>query len=209
MRAIQKRPEPRTLTEYRLTVGATYRDYRDKNGLRASLCAEQAGICCYCMQRIRPEYNRMKIEHWRCRVDYPDEQLGYRNLLGACLGNEGQPRREQHCDSRKANLPLSRNPADPNHGIESLIRYLGDGRIESIDPAFTAELNDVLNLNHPTLVNRRKATLDGFMQSLAKKPLKKQAIQRIIAQWSDATGAELMEFCGIVMHWLQKKLARC
>ena len=123
MRAIRNNAEPRSLMQHRCTAHATFRNYADKDGLRASLCAEQGGICCYCMKRIRPVRAGMKIEHWHCRDHYPTEQLNYRNLLAACTGNEGQPGSKQHCDTRKGNAPLSRNPADPSHHVENVIQY--------------------------------------------------------------------------------------
>ena len=207
MRAIQKNREPRSLTEHRCTGHASYANYGDKDGLRAALCAEQGHICCYCMQRIRPDADHMKIEHWHCRDDYQNEQLVYRNLLAACNGNEGQPRSKQHCDTRKGDSVLSRNPADPNHNIETVIYYLGDGRIQSSEPRFDRELNNILNLNDAFLVNNRKAVLDGFTRGLQRGTLSRDTIQGMLADWSNAAGGELREFCGVVIHWLSKKLA--
>ena len=75
----------------------------------------------------------MKIEHWRCRSRFPELDLQYRNLLGACRGNMGQPVRLQHCDTRKGEAELKWNPADPVHHIETRIRYETDGSIRSED----------------------------------------------------------------------------
>ena len=146
MRTIAKGPQPKSLIEYRLSGGTSYEDFGDKDGLRASLAREQRGLCCYCMSRIRPIVGSMKIEHWRSQSDHGDDQLQYWNLLGACMGNEGR-RQLQHCDTSRKNRDLSRNPADPQHVVESLIRYQGDGQIASSDPQFDYELNAVLNLN--------------------------------------------------------------
>jgi uncharacterized protein (TIGR02646 family) len=166
MKAIAKAPEPHALTQYRLTLQAHYYGYAQKDELRLSLATEQRGICCYCMQRIRPGVGGMKIEHWRCQALYPHQQLDYENLLGACMGNEGQPKKAQHCDTRKGDATLSRNPANPAHQIESFIQYRGDGRIASHDAPFDCELHDILNLNAPFLINNRKAVLDGFTKGL-------------------------------------------
>src|SRR5438552_2616590 len=106
MRAISKGDEPRSLIEHRCTPHADYDNYTGKNDLRQSLTTEQGKLCCYCMQRIEPDESRMKIEHWRSQTGYPSEQLNYGNLLGACLGNEGKPRRLQHCDTFKADAEL-------------------------------------------------------------------------------------------------------
>jgi hypothetical protein len=151
----------------------------------------------------------MKVEHWHCRDCYPNEQLDYRNLLAACNGNEGQPRSKQHCDTRKGNSLLSWNPADSNRDVEAMITYLGDGRIQSSDQGFNRELNDVLNLNEAFLINSRKAILDSFTRGLPNGPLNRAAVQRMIVEWSGVAGGECREFCGVVIHWLNKKLARC
>jgi uncharacterized protein (TIGR02646 family) len=205
MRAIQKGREPQSLTHHRATTHANYDNYQHSDELRAALVAEQHGICCYCMQRIRPHADSMKIEHWHCRDHYPTEQLDYGNLLGACKGNEGQPGKEQHCDTHKGNLALSRNPANPAHRVEELVRYLGDGRITSSDAQFTQELDKVLNLNLAFLINNRKAVLDGFIQSLpAAGTLSKAIWQKKLKEWSEAP--EMREYCGVVLYWLRKKL---
>jgi len=104
----------------------------------------------------------MKIEHWHCRANYSAEQLDYSNLLGACLGNEGSPGKDQHCDSRKGDRDLSRNPANPLHRVEDVIQFEGSGRVASTDPVFEAELNDVLNLNVAFLTAQRRAILEAF-----------------------------------------------
>jgi hypothetical protein len=151
----------------------------------------------------------MKIEHWRCQDRYPSEQLVYGNLLGVCLGGEDRPRTDQHCDTYKGNVDFCKNPANPTHDVEAVIRYLGDGRIKADDEIFDREINEVLNLNHPLLVNNRKAVLKGFQESLARMGnLGAASIQRKIDQWSQPAGGNLEPFCMVVVYWLRKKMAR-
>lgn len=210
MRTIHKRIEPASLTQYRKGVHATYDGYPDKDTLREFLVAEQRGLCCYCLGRIRASREEMKIAHWHSRSRHPDEQLEYRNLLGACKGNEHKPRREQHCDTRQADRDISRNPADPLHRVDQLIRYRGDGRIESDDAGFDKELNEILNLNFAFLVNKRKAVLTAFQEALGKRgrsPRKK--LERWLLEWNgDSVSGELPEFCQVVVYWLRKRLSR-
>jgi hypothetical protein len=152
----------------------------------------------------------MKIEHWHSQAGYAAEQLNYGNLLGACMGNEGKPGKDQHCDSKKGDRDLSRNPANPAHRVEDLIRFEGDGRIVSQDPAFDAELNEVLNLNLAFLKSNRKATLSALQKALAKGgKLPRAALQKWLAEWNGESGAgELRPFCQVVVYWLRKRLAR-
>lgn len=206
MRAIRKGTEPRSLTLHRTSQHASYDNYQPKDELRQSLVAEQQGICCYCMQRIQPTGAGMKIEHWHCQTLYRAEELEYRNLLAACTGNEGQPYKEQTCDTRKGDRSLDRNPADPAHRIEAFVRFLGDGRIESANPAFDQQLNDVLNLNHPFLVSNRKAVLRSFLDSLGQGGKTANFWQRKLSEWNGDNGGQLREYCGVVVYWLRKKL---
>src|ERR1039458_10220857 len=85
-----------------------------------------------------------KIEHWRSQAGSEAGQLDYSNLLGACMGNEGKPIRDQHCDTRKGNRVISRNPANPAHRVDEVLRFLDDGRIISNDEVFDDEINNVL-----------------------------------------------------------------
>jgi uncharacterized protein (TIGR02646 family) len=210
MRTILKRAEPDSLTEHRLTPGADYDNYRDKDTLRTYLVEEQRGLCCYCLARIRADREKMKIEHWHCQANYADEQLDYSNLLGTCTGNERGRASDQHCDTSKEDRDLSRNPANPMHHVEVLTRFPGDGRIVSDDPVFDVELNEVLRLNLPFLVNSRKAVLSGFQKGLAKRGhLPRAGLEKWLRQWNgESDRDELRPFCQVVVYWLRKKLAR-
>jgi uncharacterized protein (TIGR02646 family) len=210
MRRIVKGQEPGTLTTHRQTEHADYANYQDKETLRRFLVAEQRGLCCYCLSRIRPETGRMKVEHFRSQTEYPAEQLVYRNLLGTCMGNEGQPRSDQHCDTRKGEDGLSRNPADPARPIENFVRFEGDGRIVSTDPEFDRELNEVLNLNVAILKNSRKAALDGFIMSFARRAeFQRPTLERWLADWNGESHSNpLRPYCQAVIYWLRKRLAR-
>jgi uncharacterized protein (TIGR02646 family) len=211
MRTIRKGDEPASLTEYRATGGErNYEDYPDKDVLRTYLVAEQRGLCCYCLSRIRAQPGAMKIEHWHAQAGYPAEQLDYSNLLAACRGNEGRSPRDQHCDTRKADRAISRNPANPLHQVEEMLRFGVDGRISSDDPIFDTELNDVLNLNLAFLKNNRKATLTGFTQMLPRRgQLSRSQLDRWLRDWSgDSDAAELRPFCQVVVYWLRKRLSR-
>ena len=210
MRTITKEIEPASLATHRCTSHADYANYTDKDTLRLYLVREQRGLCCYCLSRIRPAGDAMKIEHWHSQDEFPAEQLDYSNLLGACLGGAGQPDEQQHCDTRKGNSLLSRNPANPAHRVEGFVRYEPGGRIVSDDAAFNSELENVLNLNAAFLKNNRKATLDGFHQALSKRgELQRITLERWLCDWNGETHTnELRPFCQVVVYWLRKRLAR-
>jgi len=204
MRTIQKESEPASLTEHRKQPHADYDNYSDKDTLRQSLVTEQHGLCCYCQSRIRPDENRMKIEHWQCQAIYPQRQLDYHNMLGACRGGHGRPERDQHCDTRKGSADIRFCPADPAHNIESRICFLGDGRVQSPDPDFDRQLNEVLNLNIGWLVTNRKAVLTAFQQRLQTG--KKLDATKELPKWDGSTQAELPEYAQVIVYYLRKKI---
>lgn len=205
MRTIQKGTEPASLTLHRQQPHADYENYADKAALRQALVTEQHGLCCYCQSRIRATPEGMKIEHWQCQDDHSERQLDFSNLHGACLGGQGRPKRDQHCDTRKGNDPLCFSVCDPSHPIERQIRFLGDGRIASDDVAVNKALNDVLNLNWSRLVSNRKAVLDAFKQRLGQGKL--NAAQEL-SKWDGSRAGDLPEFAQVMVFWLQKKIAR-
>lgn len=204
MKTIHKNPEPASLTEHRSSTHADYDNYPDKGTLRASLVKEQRGLCCYCLCRIRPDQSVMKIAHWHSQDKHPAEQLTYANLLGACKGGEGQPKKQQHCDTRQANLDFSRNPADALHRVEDFVRFEGNGRIASHDPAFDVELNETLNLNAAILPSNRKAVLSAFLEVLPRRdPLSRSDLEKWLRQWyGDSITGDLNPFCMVVVYWL-------
>jgi uncharacterized protein (TIGR02646 family) len=219
MRTIRKSSEPTELARYRATVGirrlqsedssSIFNDFPDKDEVRRSLVEEQRGLCCYCLARIRPDAQGMRIEHWHCQTNYPGERLDYSNLLGACKGNEG-PEKYQHCDVRKKDLDLFRNPADPSDAVEMWIHFQADGRINSDDPQFDTELNRVLNLNAPFLVDQRKEVLDGFIDSLPRiGQLNLADWRQRLAEWNgESNSGDLRPYCQVVVYWLRKKVRR-
>lgn len=209
MRQITKQAEPNELVQYRNVPGATYDGGNFtpvKAAIRVALLRDQGHLCAYCMRRIKEE--SMKVEHWESQTDFLDRQLSWDNLLGVCHGNEGQPWTQQTCDTRRGNLPLTYNPANPAHQIESRIQYLGNGKITSAETAFAQELDQVLNLNWSRLLENRKAVFDAVKQLLNSKPnaRTKAEVVRYITRWQELENGKLKEYCAVAVYFLQKKL---
>ncbi|MEZ0332119.1 MAG: hypothetical protein ACAH07_11380 [Methylophilaceae bacterium] len=193
------------MTQHRLQPHADYDNYGDKAALRQTLVAEQRGLCCYCQSRIRATPESMKIEHWQSQTVFPQQQLDFGNLHGACLGGHGRLEREQHCDTRKGNGALCFSVCDPAHPIERQIKFLGDGQIKSDDATIDAALNNVLNLNWSRLANNRKAVLDAFKQRLGKGNLN---VAQELKKWDGTQTGELPEFAQVMVFWLEKRMSR-
>ena len=212
MRAITKGSEPTSLTTHRLGAHCDYGNYADKDALRAALVRDQRGLCCYCMGKIDENSAKMKIEHWQCQ-NATQRDLAYWNLLGACLGGEGQPKERQHCDTRKGEQDLKFNPANPSHNIEQRIHFALDGSIGSSDNDFDKQLNEVLNLNLPLLKNRRKGVVDGLATWLRSyrnahhKGPDNAMLQRKRSQWAPANGA-FHSYARVAIWWIDQRLTR-
>ena len=201
---ITKGAEPNSLTHHRAQAHSDYDNYTQKADLRVALVGEQKGLCCYCTGRVRAESTAMKIEHWQSQANYPQQQLVYGNLLGACLGGEGKSPAEQHCDTKKANRDLKWNPADTAHVIETRLRYLVDGTVTSSDEDFNTQLNDTLGLNFSYLKSSRKAVLDSVLQWWRSTPNARQKVQQQINYRINA--AEYQPFSPVALWLLRQKL---
>ena len=213
MRSITKGVEPAILAQHRQTLHSDYDNFRDKDVLRQALVTEQRQLCCYCMGRIHPSPESMKIEHWRCQACHTGDQLRYRNLLGACLGGEGQPGKKQHCDTRKGDRALRWNPAEPTHRIESHVGYKSDGSIHGNEDLFDRQLNDVLNLNLPLLKQGRKSVLDAVLEwwklekDRLRGPVPRDRLVRKRDRYVDGNG-QLGPYCQVAVWWLNRRIAR-
>jgi len=213
VRRIVKSAEPPSLTAHRQTPPCDYENYGPKDKLRAALATEQRELCCYCMGRVHNGRKTMKIEHWRCQSRHPNEQLSYGNLLGACLGGNGQPSHLQHCDTRKGDSDLLWNPADAAHHIETRVRYEPDGSIQADDAVFDSQLDDVLNLNLPLLKNNRKGILDAVLDWWTREKeriggrVPRSSFQRQCDDRITGNGV-LSPYSQVAVWWLQQRLAR-
>ena len=209
MKAIIKRTEPSSLTHHRACQHCDYGNCADKQRLREALVVEQRGLCCYCMGSICASPDKMKIEHWKCRAKHEDQELVYRNLLGACLGGEGQLGSQQHCDTRKGDRELKWNPANPAHRIEERLEYEPDGTVRAQDPEFNEQLNEVLNLNLPLIKSNRRAAWTAALKwwQQRRRPVSRACLERKVQKLADDTG-NLKPYCQVAVWLLRKKLAR-
>ncbi len=212
MKQIKKGKEPDSLTVHRKKSHANYDNYSEKDDLRDSLVKEQGYICCYCMQRISPSTEKMKIEHHQPQKKHPELQLNYQNLLASCKDNDGKPKYlPRHCDTCKGEQKITINPADKLKSCERLIKYRKNGQIYSDDKIIDCELNDILNLNTQTLVNNRQAIITQVKQEItnikgksATWPLSE--IERMIEKYQnkDAKG-KYKPYCQVVIYFLKKR----
>ena len=202
---IIKNNEPPSWTEIRKTPNITY-DSADKKDLRRHLLDEQGCICGYCMRRIG--LRDSKIEHINPQSADPSVKntLNYKNLIICCngdiLGNNNPE--EFHCDTKKAESKISFSPMF----IDTLFYSSKDGNIQSTNPQFDIEINEILNLNLPILKQNRLNVLRTVIEQLAKKKdWKKAEILAILKKWSSKNSdGKFYSYCGIVIWFLTKHL---
>lgn len=230
MLPIHKSPE-NPLEDFVRIPGATYNDAGiPKDKLKESLLKEQGYLCAYCMSRISE--STMKVEHWYPqRSDTEGKELSaeekekerlssidYKNMLAVCMGNEGHPQKEQHCDTRKGNKHLLYNPSNPQDHNRLKIYYLRSGEIASEDTAFCEQLGSkeenkegVLNLNCPKLMNNRAAIINSVLKDLQNLPQKasKGKISSILKKWKEPNSSgRLKEYAGVAIYFLTKRLQK-
>lgn len=206
---IKKRPEPKKLLEYRRQPNARFDDMDAdvKTQLRNSLLAEQGHLCAYCMRRIYDEHD-VKIEHWSPRN--ADNELDYNNLLAVCYGNQGSPKKQQTCDTRKGSDAISISPL--NESDMRRIYYSNSGEIHSADTESDADqdMQNKLNLNYrngqPFM--GREAALKAFKRKLHKYKNDGSA-KAFLEKMRDtyAGHSEMMEpYLGVLRWYIDKKL---
>lgn len=209
---IKKEKEPSSLTQYKQQLDASFDGANFtpvKNDIRNQLLEEQGYLCAYCMQRLENDCLKVKIEHWHCQDNYPEEQLEYKNMLAVCLGNQGNPIEKQHCDTLKGNKDLIYHPANPQHNIEDKIKYLGDGTIRSDDMTLNKELDTVLNLNYFMLKQNRKEVLNSIFKALncEKGTRTKIELRKILEKWLNKNQqGKFEEYCGVAIYYIKKKI---
>ncbi len=164
MKYIQKQSSPVDFERYKRKRNASYKDLSEpknsevKKVLRKSLLEEQGYICCYCGKRI--EIEGSTIEHLKCRINYPQLQLDYQNLMCSCDG--GRSKRSKnlpypaHCDASKGGQELLISPFDLE--CESLFKFDEEGHIYGMDERAEKAI-DVLNLDNPELDHCRKSAI--------------------------------------------------
>lgn len=222
MRSIRKGNEPDDLAQCREEGGPIYEHFTGTNALCAQLVREQHGICCYCMGRISTSKGTATVEHWAPRHPQADvegpHQLDYWNMLAVCRGlsTEADPegrsttnlRKDQkHCDRRKEQQYLSRNPANPDHAVEDFISYDPQGYIYSPnDEIFDRELESVLNLNTPFLRGQRRAIYDALESAVQMMP--SLDLEGAIQEWRNPqSDGDLRPYCQVAVFFLKLRLA--
>lgn len=213
MRKIRKWREPSELLEYRKAGDASYGNLpaAAKSAMQRQLVEEQGYLCAYCTQGIEPTASSMKIEHWVAQSQDPSLELSWDNLLAVCKGNEGHPRADQHCDTRRRNEPLTVTPLRSPES-QGVTYNFSTGDIRSDRSVIHRDLTGPLNLNHQTLRKQRKAACSRLLQLLNQrfpdKTVTRTWLQRMKQRYETGRGGRLEPMSPVVIALLSRKLER-
>ena len=205
MRYIQKKREPAALTNYRSSPGAKYDGDNGfpvvKEAIRQALVAEQRGLCGFCEMRVQASASRMRIAHRTPQSVDPSQDLNWRNLLAACLGNEGNT--PTHCDVAQHNTPLQLDPTQAQHC--ATLRF-ERARLVSSNPVFAHEIDSVLQLNSKLLCDRREEALDKYISAwfAGRSSVPRTVLERMKAALD--TPGELPAYVSYLQSWLNRHI---
>jgi uncharacterized protein (TIGR02646 family) len=231
MKLIQKSNEPNNLQVHRGKAGTDYESFKrdvglgnisPTTGLRKSLLEDQGYICAYCMKRIphsHTEYgvksDKMKVEHYIPQTNATSiaQQLDitYTNMFACCMGNHGQKKAFETCDTRKGESSLTITPLNAAH-IRTL-KYGADGSIYSTNAVFETEINQILNLNEDNL-KRQRESIHKLIVKIVKKEFDKPNLTRqqkntyldeLINWWNTKSDEKYQPFCMVAINFLESR----
>ena len=203
-------------------------DRLDKFKLRQVMHGEQGSICVYCESGLVENESPPHVEHWRPLSGAPECAIRWHNLYLSCPSPET-------CDGRKGARRLRADDTAPElpwpteFDYERIVGYSrgGDMYVRSdvqIDGKVRKALelaiddgehggeqrNAILNLNHPTLVESRRAALDNERTKLERDVGQRNAPQEERAKRATELLVQnpLPEHVSIRVAWLRKTLGR-
>ena len=155
--------------------------------LRQVMYGEQGSICVYCERRLSEGPSTPRVEHWRPVSGSPESAFDWKNLYLSCATKDT-------CDSRKGCRPLKAKDADPDlpwptdFAYEHVVGFTTAGQMyvrtdapleqpkrNALELAIDDHMNGgqfrkaILNLNHPSLREARRAALDSERTKLKRK----------------------------------------
>ena len=203
-------------------------DQLHKIKLRQVMYGEQGSICVFCERRLAEDLSPPHVDHWRPLRAVPEFAIHWNNLYLSCATRNT-------CDIRKGGQPLKAEDTDPDlpwpteFAYECVVGFTSGGRmyvrsdVDLSDATRSAlELaidddwhdgrrrNSILNLNHPSLVEARRASLDSERIRLERKSSKtaQSSDERTVRTAQILGQAPRPEHVSIRVAWLLDTLGR-
>lgn len=162
-------------------------DQLHKAKLRHVMYGEQRSICVFCESRLSEGVPPPHVEHWRPLSAAPELAFHWNNLYLSCTT-------ESTCESKKGRRPLKASAADPDlpwpteFAYENFVGFTSAGHMyvrkdvdinDATRKALELAIDDcrhddklhasILNLNHPTLLEARRVSLDSERERLKRR----------------------------------------
>lgn len=199
--------------------------------VRQQLWEEQKGICCYCMQFIKPTYQKeigesSIVEHFLPRTAFPEEHTNYYNLYLSCCYSEGAATHERHCDDAKKEKVIpkyigyySPTSTEPRKICEDFFQYSSEGEILPYGKykswqRFLENYNtldgeqkqimgtiEMLGLNIPKLLIERKDFITKLLPQLMGK--KSDELKEMLKVYQNSF---FKEFAGVATYFINLKI---
>ena len=203
-------------------------DRLDKPKLRQVMHGEQGSICVYCEQRLEENESPPIVEHWRPLSGAPEYAIHWHNLYLSCPSPES-------CDGSKGARRLAVDDGGPElpwpteFAYERIVGYGRGGDMYVRDDvqidgkarkALELAIDEgehggeqrkaILNLNHPTLVESRRAALDSERAKLERDVGHRTASREERAKRATELLGQnpLPEHISIRVAWLRNSLGR-
>lgn len=232
MRWIQKKNEPRELTEWRIRYAKDnnfgYDLMRqDKSVTKAvtdSLVEEQGWLCAYSGMRIEGykeiENNGTKYDKCYCHIDHvkaqdyckAEEEVTYTNMVASYPGPNaehktpfGGEQKGNWPDHDKGEQPLFVSPLDKSCETRFLFNLRGEIKHKEGDNSAKTTI-DKLGLDHDELKNLRKGAIQGTLGLNNDLPIQ-DARSRLTKLQSQQTG-RLEPFCFVLIQALEIHIKR-
>lgn len=187
-----------------------------RDEIRLALYKEQHGLCAYCMGKIHPDSENMKIEHYVALSESKKQALDYQNYLGVCYGGEKGEKdgtRVLCCDAARKDVKLTINPW--NKRQMEAIAYQRNGEIFvrnnlGLDNQLVADMqkdiDDVLGLNGKR-DSKGRIVSDTSSKLIANRRGIYDSVSNQFQRW-DKENCLTVEFLQDQIDKLEKQLAR-
>lgn len=173
-----------------------------KQAIKEQRLIDQGGLCAYTMMRITLDTSH--VEHLKPQATSREENLieetvDYGNMV-LCYPKKEESGGVGYGAPFRGKADLALTPRDLK--CERLIQYHLNGRVQSEDAEVEKMLSEVLNLNHTTLVDRRKETYRRERLGLrSSNPLTEKQAERLADSVLEMNAKnELAPFCVGISH---------
>jgi uncharacterized protein (TIGR02646 family) len=184
--------------------------FGNKATVQNLLLDEQYGLCCYSELRADLEGFGYHIEHIRPKSSYPELTFVYTNLAASALSSDNLQIIKQEAFSGHAKL----SAYDPDLFISCrdadcarYFVYLSDGRVVANDSLSNREKDranytiNLLNLNSPYLVNRRRRWHDELDQLFEEHLEKSWSLEHLVAMDLVPSNRQISQFFSLTRQF--------